>query len=84
MSPTVAVLMPRLALPAVLIAAGCTSRGPLATSDADPQSIVESGLDAFDLSVLTCAPCYADCGGSGTLDIFDFLCFQNAFVGGCP
>jgi len=27
---------------------------------------------------------YADCDGNGTLDIFDFLCFQNAFVGGCP
>ena len=28
--------------------------------------------------------CYADCDGSGTLDIFDFLCFQDAFVNGCP
>ena len=28
--------------------------------------------------------CYADCDGSGTLDIFDFLCFQDAFVAGCP
>ncbi|MCH7909386.1 MAG: hypothetical protein IIB38_07195, partial [Candidatus Hydrogenedentes bacterium] len=29
--------------------------------------------------------CYADCDqstGVGTLDIFDFLCFQSAFVGG--
>ena len=24
--------------------------------------------------------CYADCDQSGTLDIFDFLCFQNSFV----
>ena len=24
--------------------------------------------------------CYADCDESGTLDIFDFLCFQNSFV----
>ena len=24
--------------------------------------------------------CYADCDGSGSLDIFDFLCFQNSFV----
>jgi hypothetical protein len=24
--------------------------------------------------------CYADCDGSGTLDILDFLCFQDAFV----
>lgn len=29
------------------------------------------------------APCYADCDGSGTLDFFDFLCFQNAFAAGC-
>ena len=31
-------------------------------------------------------PCYADCDqstGAGNLDIFDFLCFQNAFVAGC-
>jgi hypothetical protein len=31
--------------------------------------------------------CYADCDqstGVGTLDIFDFLCFQNAFVAGDP
>ncbi|MFG0285880.1 MAG: GC-type dockerin domain-anchored protein [Phycisphaerales bacterium JB039] len=26
--------------------------------------------------------CYADCDSSGTLDIFDFLCFQNAFGAG--
>jgi hypothetical protein len=24
--------------------------------------------------------CYADCDGSGSLDLFDFLCFQNAFA----
>ena len=28
--------------------------------------------------------CYADCDGSGALDIFDFLCFQNAFSAGDP
>ncbi|MCH8271535.1 MAG: hypothetical protein IH985_10050 [Planctomycetes bacterium] len=28
--------------------------------------------------------CYADCDQSGILDIFDFLCFQNAFVSGEP
>ncbi|MCH7791673.1 MAG: hypothetical protein IID31_05255 [Planctomycetes bacterium] len=61
-----------------------TMRVRFTANDADPQSIVESGLDAFDLSVLTCAPCYADCDGSGTLDIFDFLCFQNSFVNGEP
>ena len=32
--------------------------------------------------------CFArDCDtttGQGVCDIFDFLCFQNAFVSGCP
>jgi hypothetical protein len=28
--------------------------------------------------------CYADCDGSGALDFFDFLCFQNAFAAGEP
>jgi hypothetical protein len=35
----------------------------------------------------SCATCYADCDtstGTGTLDIFDFLCFQNAFVANDP
>ena len=30
------------------------------------------------------ASCYADCDGNGSLDIFDFLCFQNSFVAGDP
>ncbi|MFG0285772.1 MAG: right-handed parallel beta-helix repeat-containing protein [Phycisphaerales bacterium JB039] len=28
--------------------------------------------------------CYADCDGSGSLDFFDFLCFQNLFGVGDP
>ena len=28
--------------------------------------------------------CYADCDLSGSLDFFDFLCFQNEFAAGCP
>jgi trimeric autotransporter adhesin len=28
--------------------------------------------------------CYADCDGSAALDFFDFLCFQNEFLAGCP
>ncbi len=34
-----------------------------------------------------CTFCYADCDkstGVGVLDIFDFLCFQDAFVRGDP
>ena len=29
-------------------------------------------------------PCYADCDGSGLLDLFDFLCYQNLFAAGAP
>ena len=41
------------------------------------------------LTVTPVAPpaCYADCDtstGAGTLDIFDFLCFQDSFVNGEP
>ncbi len=28
--------------------------------------------------------CYADCDGTGDLDFFDFLCFQNLFAAGDP
>lgn len=28
--------------------------------------------------------CIADCDGSGTVDLLDFLCFQNAFMAGDP
>jgi hypothetical protein len=28
--------------------------------------------------------CYPDCTGNGSLDVFDFLCFQDAFVAGDP
>jgi hypothetical protein len=31
-----------------------------------------------------CAGCYPDCDGSGDLDFFDFLCFQDAFAAGEP
>src|SRR5690606_5864766 len=29
-------------------------------------------------------PCLADCDGSGSLDVFDFLCFQDLFATGSP
>lgn len=34
--------------------------------------------------VVLLTSCYADCDGSGGLDFFDFLCFQNAFAAGDP
>ncbi len=65
-----------------------TMRVRFTANDANPQSIVEAGIDAFAVSSIACeSSCYADCDpstGAGVLDIFDFLCFQNAFVAGDP
>jgi len=41
-------------------------------------------FDADDLSYAPDESCYPDCTGEGTLDIFDFLCFQDAFVQMAP
>lgn len=53
----------------------------IALHQATPDTIVIYDLDAY------CSrPCYADCDhstGFGVLDIFDFLCFGNAFAQGC-
>ncbi|MCH8269913.1 MAG: FG-GAP repeat protein [Planctomycetes bacterium] len=35
---------------------------------------------AYVLHIDQCLVCMPDCDGSGALDIFDFLCFQNSFV----
>ena len=40
------------------------------------------GTFTFELLDVFCA--YADCDASGSLDLFDFLCFQNAFAAGDP
>jgi hypothetical protein len=43
--------------------------------------------DALDLSwtlFFADGGCYADCDGNTRLDVFDFLCFQDAFVSGDP
>ena len=54
-------------------------------NDSDPQSIVEAGVDAFKVEGVICnAACYADCDGNGSLDFFDFLCYQNEFQASCP
>jgi hypothetical protein len=37
-------------------------------------------LDAF----VGAFGCYADCDANGSLDVFDFLCFQDAFVSTAP
>ena len=45
-------------------------------------AIVDTGTSgAADIAVWNPeVDCYPDCTGEGTLDIFDFLCFQDAFV----
>jgi hypothetical protein len=45
------------------------------------------GIPLFQLrtvDISSCADCSADCDGSGSLDFFDFLCFQNLFAAGDP
>jgi hypothetical protein len=36
----------------------------------------------WDVAELCSSPCYPDCDGNEVLDVFDFLCFQDAFVAG--
>lgn len=49
-------------------------------NDDNPQSIVEAGFDGLRVERVVCnQACYADCDQSGSLDLFDFLCFTNAF-----
>ena len=33
---------------------------------------------------VSCGTCYADCDGSGSLNIFDYICFGNEYAAGCP
>ncbi|MCH7791513.1 MAG: S8 family serine peptidase [Planctomycetes bacterium] len=65
---------------AVGVQPNATMRMRFTANDSDPQSINESGIDAFKIFLPDCGVCYADCDQSGVLDIFDFLCFQNSFL----
>jgi hypothetical protein len=49
-------------------------------------AFVDTNVAFFDNITVDVEPsgCYADCDGSGELDFFDFLCFQNAFAAGEP
>jgi hypothetical protein len=65
------------AVGSVVIAGG--TKGSLAGPNA--------GADDGFLAQYAIESCYADCDqstGAGVLDIFDFLCFQNAFVNSDP
>jgi hypothetical protein len=48
------------------------------------RSLIASGLSVRITPDLACDTCLADCDRSGELNIFDFLCFQDAFVRGDP
>jgi len=70
------------------------------TTGANPDDVAISTLDgnaSLDIAVSNrdsntttvvlsneAGVCYPDCTGNGALDIFDFLCFQDAFVAGEP
>ncbi|MFG0284047.1 MAG: GC-type dockerin domain-anchored protein [Phycisphaerales bacterium JB039] len=57
---------------------------------ADGSAIIGSGLPLVGFETLSFvvhlgdSGCYPDCDGSGELDLFDFLCFQNQFGLGDP
>ena len=58
---------------------------PASPGDAGSYECAVSNTCGSELSVATLASiCYADCTCDGTLDFFDFLCFQNAFASGEP
>jgi hypothetical protein len=43
-----------------------------------------AGTDAFVARLSGELACYPDCDGNSVLDVFDFICFQDAFVAGDP
>jgi hypothetical protein len=49
----------------------------------DPGSFTLSPVTSGHAEI-TVIPCYVDCDGNTTLDVFDFLCFQDAFVTNDP
>jgi len=57
----------------------------LVPDEADQFTLAQGATSATDTlangGVIYLVGCYADCTGEGVLDIFDFLCFQDAFVG---
>jgi hypothetical protein len=57
--------------------------GVLACVALDLFSETASGFYIDDV-VLKQGGCYPDCDGSGSLDLFDFLCFVNEFNSGNP
>lgn len=76
-----------------LLAGGAFSTAEVIARDVNgdcaPDIITSNSANSGSVSVLmnqsALCPCYADCdqsSGIGTLDLFDFLCFQSSFVAG--
>ena len=53
--------------------------GPCIAADG---TLIVAGVGTNVKAFRTESACYADCDGSGSLDFFDFLCFQNEFAAG--
>ena len=49
-------------------------------TDSPNNSVTEAAIDAFQIVRMACDACRADMTGDGSLDLFDFLEFQNAFA----
>jgi len=66
---------------------GFTLRGTIGQHDAAASPMAGGTFSltgGFWPTVSPSAGCYADCDQSGSLDFFDFLCFQNQFAAADP
>jgi hypothetical protein len=54
----------------------------MTTRNSRNAAIAAAALLAASAGAATAQECYADCDGSGELDFFDFLCYQNLFTSG--
>ena len=53
-------------------------------SDLGEDTIIEAAVDDVRIEAVLCGSCAADFNGDGSLDLLDFVAFQNAFVSGDP
>ena len=67
---------------------GATHTGNLFSASTGPNPPLSTNtssiITTYTLNGTPDGGCYPDCDGSGSLDFFDFLCFQNEFSAGCP
>jgi hypothetical protein len=69
---------------AAILAGGAQALAAVDLYGGEPASAGHSGMYYDDVTLKEAGGCYADCDASGSLDFFDFLCFQNAFAAGEP